>query len=84
MTSLTTFAGLLPLLFERSVSAQFLIPMGTSLGFGVLFSSAVSLFLVPCAYVILEDLGRLLRREGEPPTARLRVLPGEKRGVRAG
>jgi multidrug efflux pump subunit AcrB len=60
LTSLTTFAGLTPLLLERSLSAQFLIPMATSLGFGVLFGTVVSLFLVPSSYLILEDLKRLL------------------------
>jgi multidrug efflux pump subunit AcrB len=62
LTSMTTFAGLLPLLAERSVTATFLIPMATSLGFGVVFATAISLFLVPSSYVILEDLKRLARR----------------------
>lgn len=56
LTSVTTFAGLAPLLLERSVQAQFLIPMAISLGFGVLFSTAVSLLLVPAIYLILDDL----------------------------
>lgn len=56
LTSLTTFAGLLPLIFEKSTQAQFLIPMAVSLGFGVMFSTFVTLFLVPVCYVILEDL----------------------------
>ena len=59
LTSLTTFMGLLPLLLERSMQAQFLIPMATSLAFGVLFATAITLFLVPIMYVILEDI-RLL------------------------
>lgn len=50
LTSITTFVGLLPILFERSLQAQFLIPMVISLSFGVLFSSVVTLFLVPCSY----------------------------------
>lgn len=50
LTSITTFIGLLPILFERSLQAQFLQPMVISLSFGVLFSSVVTLFLVPCAY----------------------------------
>jgi multidrug efflux pump subunit AcrB len=61
LTSLTTFAGLTPLLAERSVSAQFLIPMATSLGFGVVFATAISLLLVPSSYVILEDLKGIRR-----------------------
>jgi multidrug efflux pump subunit AcrB len=59
LTSITTFVGLAPLLLERSVQAQFLIPMAISLGFGVLFSTAVSLVLVPAVYLIVDDLRRL-------------------------
>ncbi len=56
LTSLTTFAGLLPLLLETSVQAQFLIPMAISLAFGVLFATLITLFLVPVSYSILERL----------------------------
>ncbi len=63
LTAITTFAGLAPLLTEGSLSAQFLIPMATSLGFGVIFSAFISLLLVPASYVILEDIGRLVRRD---------------------
>ena len=63
LTSITTFVGLAPILRETSVSAQFLIPMATSLGFGVIFGSAISLFLVPSAYLVLEDLRRFLSRK---------------------
>ncbi|WP_269522827.1 efflux RND transporter permease subunit [Coraliomargarita parva] len=56
LTSLTTFVGLLPLLFETSLQAQFLIPMATSLSFGVLFATAMTLLLVPAFYSILEDI----------------------------
>jgi multidrug efflux pump subunit AcrB len=62
LTSLTTFAGLTPLLLERSVSAQFLIPMAISLAFGVVFASSISLFLVPSLYLILDDAKRETRR----------------------
>ncbi len=51
LTSLTTFVGLLPILFERSTQAQFLIPMVISLSFGILFSTTVTLLMVPCAYL---------------------------------
>lgn len=64
LTSLTTFAGLTPLLLEKSVQAQFLIPMAVSLAFGVLFATGISLVLVPCAYAILDDVVRLVRRPG--------------------
>jgi multidrug efflux pump subunit AcrB len=59
LTSITTFAGLTPLLLERSVTAQFLIPMATSLGFGVLFATVISLVLVPSLYIIIDDFGGL-------------------------
>ena len=52
---LTTFAGLLPVLFETSLQAQFLIPMATSLSFGVLFATFITLILVPAFYFIIED-----------------------------
>lgn len=55
LTSLTTFAGLLPVLFETSLQAQFLIPMATSLSFGVLFATFITLVLVPAFYFIIED-----------------------------
>ncbi len=56
LTSLTTFVGLTPILLERSLQAQFLIPMATSLAFGVLFASAITLLLVPALYLVIEDL----------------------------
>ena len=61
LTSLTTFAGLTPLMLETSLQARFLIPMGVSLAYGVAFSTAVSLLLVPSLYLVLEDLVRLGR-----------------------
>ncbi len=61
LTSLTTFAGLMPLLFEESTQAQFLIPMAVSLGFGILFATAITLILVPINYLILEDLRNYFR-----------------------
>lgn len=63
LTSLTTFAGLGPLMFNRSVEAQFMVPMAISLAWGVLFSALITLLVVPCGYLILEDL-RALRRGG--------------------
>ena len=55
LTSLTTFFGLLPLLLEKSMQARFLVPMGVSLAFGVLFATLITLVLVPCLYLILAD-----------------------------
>ncbi len=62
LTSLTTFAGLLPMMADRSLQAAFFVPMAVSLGFGVLFATFVTLFLVPIAYLILDDLKRLPQR----------------------
>jgi len=62
LTSLTTFAGLLPLVLEDSVDARFLQPMAVSLAFGVLFSSAVSLLILPATYLILEDAQQWISR----------------------
>jgi len=56
LTSLTTFGGLTPMMMEKSLQARFLIPMAISLGFGVLFATLITLLLVPCGYMVLEDL----------------------------
>ncbi len=56
LTTLTTFGGLMPLIFETSLQAQYIIPMAISLGFGILFATAIILVLVPCLYLILEDI----------------------------
>lgn len=73
LTSLTTFAGLTPLIFEKSTQAQFLIPMAVSLGFGILFATAITLLLIPINYLILEDVRGLFRRGVSPEVGR----PGE-------
>ena len=62
LTSLTTFAGLLPLIFERSIQAQFLIPMAVSLAFGIMFATVITLFLIPCAYMATEDIKGLFKK----------------------
>lgn len=59
LTSLTTFFGLVPMVLERSVQAQVMIPMAVSLAFGILFATVITLLLVPALYVILEDIGRI-------------------------
>jgi multidrug efflux pump subunit AcrB len=56
LTELTTFVGLVPMMFERAMFARFMIPLAISLAFGVVFASVITLLIVPCAYVILEDL----------------------------
>ena len=57
LTSATTIAGLLPLLFERSLQAQVVIPLVTSLVFGLLASTVLVLLVIPALYAILDDLG---------------------------
>ena len=56
LTSITTFVGLVPLLLEKSLQAQFLIPMAVSLGFGVLFSTFITLILVPNSVIIIDQI----------------------------
>jgi multidrug efflux pump subunit AcrB len=60
LTSLTTFFGLMPMILETSVQAQFLIPMAISLGFGIMFATGITLLLVPTLYMILEDFRKLV------------------------
>ena len=75
LTSITTFAGVLPIMFETSLQAKIIVPMAVALGFAVLYATLVTLILVPCLYMILEDfkalfitlfkfIGRVLSRKG--------------------
>ncbi|HEM46427.1 MAG TPA: efflux RND transporter permease subunit, partial [Alphaproteobacteria bacterium] len=73
LTSATTFAGLTPLMLETSVQSRMLIPMAISLAFGVVFATAITLVLVPAAYLILEDCAVGVRRLA----ARAGTAPGE-------
>ncbi|PQJ35137.1 multidrug transporter [Salinibacter sp. 10B] len=61
LTTLTTFGGLTPIIFETSNQATQLIPMAISLGFGIVFATSIILVLVPCLYLILEDLVSAVR-----------------------
>ena len=65
LTSLTTFLGILPLLLEPSVAAEFLVPMAVSLGFGIVFATLITLLAVPSLYLVLEDIKSLCWRS--PP-----------------
>ncbi len=60
LTTLTTFGGLAPIIWETSNQANHLIPMAISLGFGIVFATALILVLVPCMYLILEDVVALV------------------------
>jgi multidrug efflux pump subunit AcrB len=62
LTSLTTFVGIMPMIFEQDMQAKFLVPMAVSLGFGILFATVITLFLVPGVYLILEDMRELSTR----------------------
>jgi len=68
LTTLTTFGGLAPMIFETSRQARFMIPMAISLGFGIVFATLITLVLVPSLYLAADDLHRLsvLLRGSEP------------------
>ncbi|WP_371376205.1 efflux RND transporter permease subunit [Thalassotalea aquiviva] len=62
LTSLTTFIGLVPIMLETSMQATLVVPMAISLGYGVLFATIVTLVLVPCLYIFIEDIKGLFKR----------------------
>ncbi|MCJ7500533.1 efflux RND transporter permease subunit, partial [bacterium] len=59
LTTATTFGGLAPMMFEQAIQARFMIPMAISLGYGILFATVITLVMVPCLYMVVEDLGNL-------------------------
>ncbi|WP_213610908.1 efflux RND transporter permease subunit [Pseudoalteromonas sp.] len=65
LTSLTTFIGLMPLLFEKATQAQFLIPMAVSLGFGIIFATFITLLLVPVNYMLMARFQGWFKLEGQ-------------------
>jgi len=82
LTSLTTFAGLTPIIFDKSTQAQFLIPMAVSLGYGVLFATFTTLIIIPVNYLILHDFSRAWYwlfhgAEPPPPKAAAPIQPSE-------
>lgn len=85
LTTLTTFGGLAPMIFETSRQARFMIPMAISLGYGILFATAILLLLIPSLYMVVEDARRLLgQEEGEAAggegnlATRGRPIPGPR------
>lgn len=62
LTTFTTFGGLVPIIFETSSQAFHLIPMAISLGFGIVFATSIILVIVPCLYVMLEDIYLLTKK----------------------
>jgi Cation/multidrug efflux pump len=59
LTSLTTFAGMTPLILDKTTQAQFLIPMAVTLGFGIMFATFLALYLVPALYLMGGDVREL-------------------------
>jgi len=68
LTSLTTFLGLAPIILERSLQAQVVVPMAVSLAFGILFATVITLLLIPVLYLVLEDF-KLKKTTTDVPTA---------------
>ncbi|KJR40055.1 multidrug resistance protein, AcrB/AcrD/AcrF [Candidatus Magnetoovum chiemensis] len=68
LTTLTTFGGLAPMIFETSRQARFMIPMAVSLGFGILFSTVITLALVPSLYMAVEDIKNIFTSSDETQT----------------
>ena len=62
LTTATTFGGLAPMIYETSIQAKFMIPMAISLGYGILFSTVISLIFVPAMYLMLEDVKSLFQK----------------------
>lgn len=63
LTSLTTFVGLFPIVLERSLQAQLVVPMAVSLAFGIVFATIITLLLIPTLYMIVEDIKSLFKRK---------------------
>ena len=73
LTSITTFAGVLPIMFETSLQAKFVTPMAVALGFAVMFATLITLILVPCLYIILMDIGALFKRPFSKKTTKATI-----------
>ena len=65
LTTLTTFGGVAPIIFETSMQARFVIPMALSLGFGILFATLITLVLVPSLFMAVEDVMGVNRASSE-------------------
>ncbi len=78
LTSITTFLGLTPLMLDNTISLVMFVPMAISLAFGVLFGTVITLFLVPCLYLALEDLARATRSGQRPVEPLDKVASGHQ------
>ena len=76
LTSVTTVAGLFPLLLERSFQAQFLVPMAVSLCFGLMVATVLTLLYVPALYLIVQDIVNLFKRREHKAEVGLQVTEG--------
>ncbi|MBW2605132.1 MAG: efflux RND transporter permease subunit [Deltaproteobacteria bacterium] len=76
LTTLTTFGGLAPMIFETSRQARFMIPMALSLGFGILFATVITLILVPCLYLLVEDIHQWVGHR-DPQEAVIDAMPSK-------
>ncbi|WP_440054494.1 efflux RND transporter permease subunit [Pseudoalteromonas sp. T1lg65] len=80
LTSITTFVGVMPIIFESSLQAKFVVPMAVSLGFAVLFATLITLILVPALYIIMTDVGKAF--SGIKPVLK-RAIPAKLRRAQA-
>jgi multidrug efflux pump subunit AcrB len=76
LTSLTTFLGVFPLIIERSLQAQFLVPMAASIGFGVVFATAIIMVLVPALTMLQADVVAWRARRAPPTRTGLETVSG--------
>jgi Cu/Ag efflux pump CusA len=60
LTEITTFVGLIPMMYDTALAARMTIPLAITLAFGVLFTAVVTLVLLPCMYLVLEDVTMLV------------------------
>ncbi|PIE74041.1 MAG: hypothetical protein CSA20_00185, partial [Deltaproteobacteria bacterium] len=67
LTTVTTFCGLAPMIFETSRQARFMIPMAISLGFGILFATVITLLLIPSFYLFMHDIHIFFSGRQEEP-----------------
>ena len=81
LTTITTFVGLFPLILEKSFQSQFLIPMATSIAFGILFGTLILLLYFPSLILFFNDIRRVrfwLWNGGEEPPSKIEVEPFTK------
>ena len=80
LVALTNLAGFLPMLFETSEQAKFLVPMTLALTFGLVFGMVATLFLIPACYAILEDINAITKKMKAPVTV-LRLVSNTFRKI---